>query len=185
MSGTSGPGLKPETSRDLLIEPRKAEFARRLIAAMESRGLGAAELTRRVRQHLPSDSPFQSANLAQYCAGAAIPKRTYREALCKALDIKEEELVPPDEGHAARRRRVPLWMIEKGIRDLNVTDGRKEDLPAFLVQDKGGGTALVQMNQELPWSKALEIAELLGRKASIEAPAAEKPTPKPGLSSEE
>src|SRR5260221_14698787 len=83
----------PETATAVLIEPRKAEFARRLIAAMHARGLKSAELVRKVRQHLPPGSHFQSANLSQYRAAYAIPKRMYLAALCKALGVAEEELI--------------------------------------------------------------------------------------------
>src|SRR5262245_32892774 len=145
-----------ERPRGRVNELRKKEFAGRLVAAMNERGLTSGALTQRVRQFLPRESHFQPANLSQYRSGIAIPKRAYLEALCKALDIQEEELLPP---------------LDQSLVDMAATarvpDGEAygvvhKPLPAFLLQDEGDGRAWLQFNQRLPWSTALRIVEILG-----------------------
>jgi hypothetical protein len=152
--------FKPATATSVVIEPRKAEFARRLIAAMHAKGLGSAELVRKVRQHLPPGSHFQAANLSQYRSAYAIPKRTYLAALCKALDMTEEELISSSLVSGERKKRLPLPAGAGG------SEGA-EHLPAFLVQDKGDGTVWLQLNQCLPWATALRIIEVLGREIGL------------------
>lgn len=73
----------------------KAEFGRRLQSAMHSKGWNQSELARQAEKFI-SDKHFPRDNVSNYIRGRTFPQSHHIEALCKALNVKREELIPPE-----------------------------------------------------------------------------------------
>lgn len=79
----------------------KAEFARRLQAAMIQKGWNQSELARRANEHLPKSARDQSRgkaigrdSVSHYMRGRMMPLPAYLEALAKALSVEPVDLLP-------------------------------------------------------------------------------------------
>lgn len=124
------------------IEAVKAEFAKRLQAAMVERGWNQSELARRAALHT-ADKKFGRDNVSGYICGTSLPGPTHLAALGKALKIEPRELVP--------------------MRGMPSVD---EKVPTLDVKDLGNGTVWLRINQAVEWPAAVQVMNLLKGAAS-------------------
>lgn len=115
----------------------KIEFARRLQQAMADRGLNQSELARRAAEHMPSGE-FGRYNISNYIVARALPGPAHLKALCDALGVGVQDLLPS--------RGVPS------------ADDRA---PAMDVRSLGDGRAWLRVNQALDWPTALKVMSIL------------------------
>jgi hypothetical protein len=144
---------------------QKEEFAKRLEAAMERKGWTAGQTAREARRYLGQGEQLGDAHMWHYLHARSIPRSRYLGALSRALGISPEDLV----GGAVR-----------GIEDahstpaLTVLDAQPPvgtaPVGAQLYLRKGkNGTVVLQINEEVPWTTALRILQLLKQGADSEA----------------
>jgi transcriptional regulator with XRE-family HTH domain len=150
-------------SRTSKSEIQQKDFALRLTAAMEERGLTVNETARRVREQLGDDAEFTTANISHYRQGRSIPRPRYLEALCRALGMRQSELLPGRGEGSAGGRANGKELVSGDSLPQSAT------LPAFDIKDHGG-TAWIQINQQLPWPVAIKILQALKGENAIEAP---------------
>jgi transcriptional regulator with XRE-family HTH domain len=91
----------PVAAENITAADIKAEFARRLQAAMIEKGWNQSELARRVNQCLIKPPKGQKRgwkmgrdSISHYVRGAMMPLPTYLHALAKALGVRPEDLLP-------------------------------------------------------------------------------------------
>jgi transcriptional regulator with XRE-family HTH domain len=126
-------------------------FAQRLKSAMEERGWGLSETARRVRENLGEGSKFTAANISHYRQGRSFPRPRYLDALSSALGMDKNALVSPDESAA---------VLSKGPSPAAAIIEPSGASPHFHIEDRGGN-AWLQINQQLPWPKAIQILQVL------------------------
>ena len=117
---------------------------------MEQRGWSASETARRVSQFLDDRDKFSRAHVWQYLRGNALPRTRYLHALCRALELQPQDLLPNSIAMAD-----PLHGGEQGR--------SAAQLDMVHVRDIGEGTALLQVSQRVPWATAIEVLRLLKR----------------------
>ena len=115
----------------------KAEFARRLQAAMVKKGWNQSELARNAAGYT-SDNTFGRDNVSLYIRGQVLPGPVHLAALSRALGMKPDELLPTRGAPSADERVPPLD-----------------------VRDAGNGRAWLRVNMAVEWSVALEVMKLL------------------------
>lgn len=91
----------PIANGDLNAENIKAEFARRLQAAMIEKGWNQSELARRASALLPKPEKGQKRgadigrdSVSHYMRGKMLPLPLYLEAISKALGVSPADLMP-------------------------------------------------------------------------------------------
>lgn len=119
------------------VEAVKAEFAKRLQAAMVERGWNQSELARRAALHTV-DKKFGRDNVSGYIRGTSLPGPAHLAALGKALKVEPRELVP--------------------MRGMPSVD---EKVPALDAKDLGNGTVWLRINQAVEWPTAVQVMNLL------------------------
>jgi transcriptional regulator with XRE-family HTH domain len=119
-------------------EAVKAEFARRLQQAFTAKGWTQSELARQAENKLPKGHEFGRYNVSTYVRGKSLPGPVHLKALCDALGLKPEDLLP-----------------SRGVRQAG------SDVPALDVRDMADGNVWLRINQAVPWPTALKIMELL------------------------
>ncbi len=119
------------------IDAVKAEFARRLQAALVDKGWNQSELARRMAPKLPRSSIARD-NISKYIRGKVLPSPHVLEAMSKVLDMKPADLLPARGTPAAGAEHPPL-----DVRDI------------------GEGKVWLRINQACDWSVALQIMNLL------------------------
>ena len=121
----------------------KFEFARRLRAAMRARGWGPTELARRMNEHLAATNQIRAGYSYNWLSAKGLPSGPRRLALCKALGLTEEELIPtgehrrrvrPSRSRTGSRRpefadNLRRLMAEKGFRPVDVLRRTRQHLP--------------------------------------------------------
>ncbi len=127
-----------DISPDLPTDAVRMEFARRLQRAMIEKGWTQSELARRAAAHAPGRRMIRD-NISKYIRGRVLPGPLHLQALCKALGMKPEELLPTRGTQA----------------------GGGPATPSLDLRDLQDGTAWLRVNQAVPMSVALEIARLL------------------------
>lgn len=115
--------------------PAAVEFGRRLQQYTAEKGWSQADLARAATKFLGKDKVFRRDSLSLYMRGAQMPGPARLHALCRALGIKQEDLIPPDTSD------TPPPLAMKPIGD--------------------GGNVWLQINQAVSMKTALEIAGLL------------------------
>lgn len=119
-----------------------AEFARRLQQALVARGWSQSDLARRVRDHMPEgDGRVGRDNISRYIRGVSLPRPTHLAALCRALGMRPEELLP--------------------------AEGRPTGgVIGMEVRETADGNVWLRVNQATDWDTALEVQRLLkGKRA--------------------
>lgn len=114
----------------------KAEFAKRLYHRMVQRGWNQSDLARQAALHTP-DKKFGRDNVSNYIRGKSFPRGDHLRALCLALNVSPEELVPP-----------------------RTTPSAGDATPPLDARDMGDGTVFIRLNKRLPWEKALKILNI-------------------------
>ena len=115
----------------------KAEFARRLQAAMVRKGWNQSELARRAAENT-TDGHFGRDNISLYIRGIVMPGPVHLHALSKALSLKPDELLPSRGAPSADDRVPPLD-----------------------IRDAGNGKAWLRVNMAVEWPVAVEVMKLL------------------------
>jgi transcriptional regulator with XRE-family HTH domain len=132
------------------LDPRNLLFAERLRLAMQERGWSGAETARKVRDQLGDSATFTPVNIAHYRNGRSRPRPQYLAALSVALGKPEEYF---------------LGFKINGAAHADAANGHslntaQDALPALHIEDRGR-TAWLQINQQVPWSVAVKILEVL------------------------
>jgi transcriptional regulator with XRE-family HTH domain len=120
------------------VDMIRAEFAKRLQAAMTKRGWTQSELSREAAKHSP-DKKFGRDLISQYVRQRILPGPKHLHAMCKALGLEPADL-------------LPVRAIGRGDR---------EPLPPMRLQGAGDGRVLLQINQTVDTAVALKIVQLL------------------------
>lgn len=115
----------------------KAEFARRLQAAMIRKGWNQSELARRAGEYM-TEGTFGRDNVSLYIRGVVMPGPVHLHALSRALSVRPDELLPSRGAPSADDRVPPLD-----------------------IRDAGDGKAWLRVNMAVAWPVALEVMKLL------------------------
>jgi transcriptional regulator with XRE-family HTH domain len=133
----------------------KADFADRLRTAIERKGWSMSETARRASLFLGEDEKFGRAHVWQYVQGKSLPRLKYLEALSSALQVKMDELVPPDI--------LPGYSLEEQASNRSAApeqpSGQRGEF--VHVRDYGDGSALLEIHQRVSWETALAILQTL------------------------
>lgn len=120
---------------------KRMEFGRRVEAAMLKKGWNQSELARRAEEHMPKGKRFGRDSISNYIKGSNFPTPINLDALCKALGMKPEDLIP---GQMFLRA--------------------KDDMPPLDIRGLGDGSAWVRVNQRVSFDIAMKIMALLNEK---------------------
>lgn len=111
----------PLAPNEITSENVKAEFGRRLQAAMIEKGWNQSELARRANDYIPHPAKGQKRgkqigrdSISHYMRGKMMPLPAYLEVLAKALDKKPDELLPS----------VPMALSSSPFEMKGMPDGR-------------------------------------------------------------
>lgn len=135
--GTRKRYLNPVPSAGAPSSRPKLEFAKRLQHALTEKGWSQADLARAVAKHMPSGE-FGRDSISHYVRGLQMPGPVRLKAICKALGITREALIP--EGSYA-----------------TAEDGA----PPFAIKSTTGEMVWLQVNQAVPMDTAIQIREIL------------------------
>lgn len=124
--------LTPEMPADAV----RQGFARRLQRTMISKGWTQSELARRAAQHTPDKRMIRD-NISKYIRGKVLPGPIHLAALCKALGVDPDTLLPARASSAGQEH------------------------PAMSIQNLQNGNAWLRVNQAVPMPVALKVATLL------------------------
>jgi transcriptional regulator with XRE-family HTH domain len=114
----------------------KMDFARRLQRAMVAKGWNQSELARRAAKFAPEER-FIRDNVSKYMRGKVLPGPVHLSALCKALGMKPDDLLPT-----------------RGL------SGSTDAVP-FSVTDAGDGQMWLRINMAVSWDVAMKVQQLL------------------------
>lgn len=131
----------PPTNVNSALLPKeavKAEFARKLQHAFTAKGWTQSELARQAEAKLPKGHTFGRYNVSTYVRGKSLPGPVHLKALCDALGVKPDELLPT-----------------RGVGQVG------SEMPPLDVRDMADGNVWLRINQAVPWPIALKIMELL------------------------
>ncbi len=118
----------------------RMDFARRLQAALVTRGWTQSDLARKVAPLLPN-ARLGRDNISKYIRGKVLPLPPTLAAIAKVLDMEVTDLLPS----AVRRRSVETEQPPMSIRSLG----------------EGGDMGWIQLNMALPFDTILEIRKLV------------------------
>jgi transcriptional regulator with XRE-family HTH domain len=122
----------------------KSEFGNRLHRMIMLAGMNQSDLARRASEHMPAGKKIGRDSISSYVRGRQLPGPVHLKAICDALGVTRDELLPM-----------------RGVPHTAVTA-----LPHLKVEDAGDGMALVQVNQMLPWADALAVMAIIKRNHS-------------------
>jgi len=117
----------------------RAEFAQRLARHLADRGWSQSDLARAASKFLPKGEEFRRDNISVYLGKTALPRQKQLVAIAKALNVAPGDLLP-GAGTSGREVLMPYSM--------RPVDG----MP---------GRAWLQVDMEVPMSKALAVLSLL------------------------
>lgn len=75
-------------------ETTKNQFAKRLRRLIQEAGLKQIELVKLVQEQMPEHGRFERGQLSNYLAGKAMPRPIVFYAMCRALGVSPEQLLP-------------------------------------------------------------------------------------------
>jgi transcriptional regulator with XRE-family HTH domain len=127
------------------------EFGRRLQRAAVAKGWTQSELARRASAYLPKNegmrgSAFERSAISGYMKGESLPLAPRLAALAKALDVKEEDLLPPE-------------MLKGGA--------APEPRP-FAMEAAGENRVSFHLNRTMSMATAVKIVQLLAEEDKLE-----------------
>lgn len=126
-----------EISVNAPTEEARAEFGRRLYAAMLKKGWTQSELARQAELHA-NGKRLGRDNVSYYVRGKVMAGPLHLQALAKALDVEPDDLIPT--------RGVP---------------SSESNHPAFDMRDLGDNRVWLRVNQALTWDAAVAIMKIL------------------------
>ena len=121
-----------------LRRARKMEFAKRLQAKLSDLNLSQVDFARKVKPFMPDGKDFTRDLASKYVNARSLPNPVTMKAICQALGVDKEDL-------------LPSGRIMTGVADN----------PPLDVKELGDGRVWLKVNQSVPWSKALEIMQIL------------------------
>jgi hypothetical protein len=124
---------------------QRTAFARRLNEEMEQCKWTLATLLREATPHLPEGFKLSHSHLWHYLRGKALPHQEIRRALSLALGTDLDQ---------------PQTVQAKGALPTLPPTGEAQ-ASKLLLEDLGGGTARLRLDQEMPWPTVLRIVELI------------------------
>jgi transcriptional regulator with XRE-family HTH domain len=142
------PGVVPQGAPKNMV---KAEFGNRLHRYIMLAGMNQSDLAKAASACMPSFIDPETGDVMQkkigrdsvssYVRGKQLPGPVHLKAMCDALGVSRDDLLPP----------------------LGVPSTATTALPAFNIHDVGDGMVLVQVNQMLPFDAGLEIGAIVRR----------------------
>ncbi len=121
----------------------KRVFAQRLTAARMRKGWNQSELARQAALHT-EDKNFGRALVSMYERARMFPNPFHLIALSRALGVEPNDLAPSS---------MPVL---------------EDPAPHLATEDKGGGMCMIRLNQVVPWSVAMEILQIINKRAGGE-----------------
>ena len=115
----------------------RAEFARRLSAAMVKKGWNQSELARRASEHSP-DKAIGRDVVSTYLRGKALPLPATLQALASALSVDVSDLLPT-----------------RGVPSVS------QAIPKFDIRDMGEGRTWLRVNKEVSFETALKVMQII------------------------
>lgn len=125
-------------SADAPKDAVKVEFARRLQAAMHLKGWNQSDLSREAQKHMPPGKHIGRDSVSHYIRAKVMPGPIKLEAICAAVGMKREDLVPV-----------------KGYRAAG------DDNPALDVKDLGDGNLWLRINRAVRFTAGAKILQIL------------------------
>lgn len=115
-----------------------AEFGRRLRAAMIKAGFKTqSDLARKAEKFLPEGQSYGRDLISNYVKGNNTPRDDHLNALCRALNMKPEDLIP------------------------NNVAWQEDPNPPLDIRSAGDGSVWVRVNQRTTMDTAMKILALL------------------------
>lgn len=153
-------------------KPTHIAFARNLRNAMDRKGYTQATLMHRANVYASKDRQISRSNISEYCSGKRMPGPARLNAICRALDIEPDDLMPLSYSPAARN---PRRARSANARPGSVR-GRTE------VHDMGEGKAHLIIDRLVDWETVTAITKILNAAASrqTEEKPSEGPNKRPG-----
>lgn len=116
----------------------KRDFGIRLEALYTEKGWNQSELARHAEKHLPAGKRFNRDNISNYVKGRHLPQPLHLKAICKALGVAPNDLLPPGSTPSADDRAPPLR-----------------------IEEVGGDVAFLRINKRVPMEKAMRIFAIM------------------------
>lgn len=116
-------------------EAVKIDFAKRLQKAMVRKGWNQSELARRAQEHL-KEGRIERDNVSHWIRGVSIPLPAKLQALCSALGVQPEELLP-------------------------TAPTATQKAPPFDVRQLEDGNVWVRLNQAMSFDQAMRIMQIV------------------------
>ena len=125
-------------SKSPMRAAQATEFGRRVRAAMLKAGFKTqSDLARKAQQFLPDGQTFGRDLISNYVNGNNMPLEYHLNAMCRALNVKPEDLVPNDNS----------W--------------REDANPPLDIRTAGDGSVWIRVNQRTTLDVAMKIMALL------------------------
>jgi transcriptional regulator with XRE-family HTH domain len=117
----------------------KKEFAKRLQHLMTEKGWNQSDMARAAAKFMP-DKKFNRDNISLYVRGSQLPGPVRLKALCRALGVEQDALMP-----------------------AGAVATVDENSPPLALRPLGNGNDWLQVNQAVPHDVAMQIMVLLGQ----------------------
>jgi len=127
---------------------------------MNERGLTATETARRMSEHLPDGKTVSLATISHYRTGRAIPRLDKLDALSRALEVEQSELISLSDSPAPQSAPDPIAPIRDNTGLALAT--RSEAVGHIGIEDFGDEVHL-RIDQRVSWAVALKILDALKR----------------------
>lgn len=129
----------PPGGDDRNIISLKNEFAKRLQHLMTEKGWNQSDMARAAAKFMP-DKKFNRDNISLYVRASQLPGPVRLKALCKALGVEQDKLIPAG----------AVATVDEGS-------------PPLALRPLGNGNDWLQVNQAVPHDVAMQIMVLLGQ----------------------
>jgi hypothetical protein len=153
---------------------KKEEFAKRLRAAIESKGWTAGKAAREARRYLGPGEHLSHAHMWHYLHARSIPRSRYLSALSRALEINPEDLVRDVTRVSKEANSDPATTLLNAELSFGGTSRNRAQVQ---VRNGKDGTAVLQISDEVPWAMALQILQLLKDNPRLSPAAMDEVTP--------
>ncbi len=84
-----------DNQADVPVDAARAEFGRRLQHMLKERNWNQSDLARAATKHMPGKKQFRRDNISNYVRGQQVPGPVRMKALCEALGVSRDDLLPP------------------------------------------------------------------------------------------
>ncbi len=120
------------------ISEVRREFGRRIQRIITEKGWNQSELSKQATKFMPGKRPLTRDNVSKYVRGQQIPGPVRMRALCKALGVEPEDLVP-----------------------IGAVQSVDDDAPPLRVDTLADGRVFLRLNQVTDMDIAMKIMALL------------------------